>query len=62
MALATGLLTEYELRLLGAGLSHAWPIDEAPCFEGLLAKIDKADRQLWRQRDRSGSAQFPLPC
>jgi hypothetical protein len=52
---AVGLLTEYELHLLGTGFSRAWPVDETPCFEGLLEAIDKADRELWRERDCAGS-------
>ena len=50
---AVGLLTERDLRLLGVGFSRAWPVDETPCFEGLLEAIDEADRQLWRARDRA---------
>jgi hypothetical protein len=48
---AVGLLTEYELQLLGKGFDRAWPVDEAPCFRGLLLAIDDADRRLWRERD-----------
>lgn len=49
---AVGLLTEHELQLLGAGFSRAWPIDDTPCFGGLLAAIDEADREMWRARDQ----------
>ena len=48
---AVGLLTEHELRLLGTGFSRVWPVDQTPCFEGLLQAIDEADRQIWRERD-----------
>ena len=48
---AVGLLTQDELQLLGAGFNRAWPVDESPCFEGLLEAIDDADRELWRARD-----------
>ena len=53
---AVALVTEDELQLLGGGFSRAWPIDETPCFEGLLEAIDEADRQLWRWRDKSDGA------
>ena len=49
---AVGLLTEHELRLLGAGFSRAWPVDHTPCFEGLLSAIDEAERELSRARDQ----------
>ena len=49
---AIGLLTESNLRTLGASLSHVWPVDEAPCFTGLLQAIDEADRRVWRERDQ----------
>lgn len=48
---AVGLLTQDELQLLGAGFKRAWPVDESPCFQGLLEAIDDADRELWRARD-----------
>lgn len=50
---AVGLLTEYELKLLGEGFSRAWPVDETPCFEGLIQAIDEADRAFRRQRDQA---------
>lgn len=52
---AVGLLTEHELDLLGDGFSRAWPVDETPCFTGLLEAIDEADRELWRERDRTAA-------
>lgn len=48
---AVALVTERELQLLGVGFSRAWPVDETPCFQGLLEAIDEADRQIWRARD-----------
>jgi hypothetical protein len=48
---AVGLLTEYELQLLGTGFSRAWPIDDTPCFQGLIQAIDEAERELWRSRN-----------
>ena len=49
--IAVGLLTRHELESLGEGFSRAWPIDETPCFSGLLEAIDEADREIWRARD-----------
>ena len=43
---AVGLLTAGELARLGLGLDRVWPIDDAPCFEGLIAAIDAADRRF----------------
>jgi hypothetical protein len=48
---AVGLLTQREVELLGMHFDRLWPVNEAPCFSGLLAAIDEADRDLWRQRD-----------
>ena len=47
---AVALLTQPELQGLGAAFDRAWPIEEAPCFTGLLQAIDEADRRLWRGR------------
>lgn len=48
---AVGLLTQHDLNLLGPTFDRAWPVDETPCFEGLLQAIDEADRELWHLRD-----------
>ena len=48
---AIGLLTQEELTALGPAFDRAWPVDEAPCFTGLLEAIDEADREAWRERD-----------
>jgi hypothetical protein len=49
--IAVGLLTQQDLSLLGSSFTRVWPIDETPCFGGLLAAIDDAERQVWRDRD-----------
>jgi hypothetical protein len=49
---AIGLLTADDLSRLGPSFQLAWPVDDTPCFEGLLQAIDEADRAIWRQRDR----------
>ena len=54
---AVGLLTEHELQLLGARFSRAWPIDSAPCFEGLLNAIDEAERQMRRSKNVKGEVE-----
>ena len=56
---ALGLLTRDDLTALGPAFDRAWPIDEAPCFEGLLLAIDEADRAVWRERDRPESRPKP---
>ena len=48
---AVGLLTDHDLRLLGSSFERLWPVDEAPCFDGLLQAIDDADRELRQSRD-----------
>ena len=54
---ALGLLTQGDLDRLGVSFKRAYPIDETPCFPGLLEAIDEADRELWRQRDREAAEQ-----
>jgi hypothetical protein len=49
---AVGLLTQRDLDILGDSFNRLWPVDETPCFEGLLRAIDEADRDLRRRRDR----------
>ena len=56
---AVGLLTEHELQLLGKGFSRAWPINNAPDFDGLLKAIDEAEREMWRARNQQGDAATP---
>jgi hypothetical protein len=50
---AIGLLTQEDLTALGSAFNRVWPVDEAPCFQGLLEAIDEADRRLWRERDEA---------
>ena len=49
---AVGLLTQRDLDVLGSGFHRVWPVDETPCFSQLIAAIDDADRELWRERDQ----------
>jgi hypothetical protein len=48
--IAVGLLTRSDLSLLGASFDRLWPVEETPCFSGLVAAIDDADREYWRQQ------------
>jgi hypothetical protein len=48
---AVGLLTSRNVQLLGPTFERLWPVDETPCFSGLLERIDEADRQLRRRRE-----------
>ena len=48
---AVALLTQSELNSLGATFDRAFPVEEMPCFGELLAAIDTAEREVWRERD-----------
>lgn len=50
LIVAVGLLTRQELELLGPAFDRAWPVDETPCFSGLIEAIDEADRELRQAR------------
>jgi hypothetical protein len=45
---AVGLLTQANVDLLGPTLTRVWPVQDAPCFSGLLHAIDEADREFRR--------------
>ena len=49
---AVALLTDDDVTRLGANFRRLWPVDETPCFEGLLDAIDRADRELEREEVR----------
>ena len=51
---AIGLLTQYELELLGQGFDRAFPINNELVFEDLLRAIDEADLKL---QSRVGTAE-----
>lgn len=55
------LCTDDERQLLGQGFSRAWPIDDTPCFQGLLQAIDDAERELWRRRDQEAAQTSAMP-
>jgi hypothetical protein len=50
---AVGLLTQRDLDALGGSCQRLWPVDETPCFAGLLEAIDEADRELRRERNKA---------
>lgn len=45
---AVGLLTRNDLNVLGPSFTRLWPVDETPCFDGLLQAIDEVDRDMCR--------------
>jgi hypothetical protein len=45
---AVGLLTRNDLEVLGPSFTRVWPVDQTPCFDGLLRAIDDAERELRR--------------
>jgi hypothetical protein len=47
---AVGLDTTNDARLLGPSFDQLWPVDQAPCFDGLLQAIDEADRLSRREQ------------
>ncbi len=51
--MAVGLLTEQDLTLLGNSFTRLWPVEEKPCFEGLLDAIDQAERDLDSPKEQS---------
>ncbi len=50
---AVGLLTERDLSLLGHSFTRLWPVEETPCFDGLIKAIDEAERELQQSKARS---------
>jgi len=53
--IAVGLLSQSDLDRLRTCFARLWPVDETPCFSGLLQAIDEADREFQRERDQSAS-------
>ena len=58
--IAVGLLSQSDLDRLGNQFDRLWPVDETPCFDGLLQAIDEADREFRRERDRSAHVETPI--
>lgn len=53
---AVGLLTRNDVDVLGPSFTRLWPVEETPCFDGLLRAIDDADREIrTRHRERSSN-------
>jgi hypothetical protein len=52
--IAVGLLTQSDVERLGQTFDRLWPVDETPCFSGLLQAIDEADRRLRHEDGREG--------
>lgn len=53
--IAVGLLSQDDLDRLGERFTRLWPVQDTPCFEGLLVAIDEADREYRRARDEESS-------
>lgn len=51
--IAIGLLTAHDLQKLGPMFSRAYPVQDAPLFDELLAAIEKADRELQKDQEAS---------
>jgi hypothetical protein len=49
---AVALLTQTEVQRLGENFKRLWPVDETPCFAGLIEAIDAADREVRQNRAR----------
>jgi len=50
--IAVGLLTARNVDDLGPTFTRLWPVEETPCFSGLLVAIDDADRELKREPEQ----------
>jgi len=48
---AVGLLTEYDLSLLGEGFRRVYRLDEGHDFSELLGRIDDAERTLGARKN-----------
>jgi len=46
--IAVGLLSQSDLDRLGSQFDCLWPVDETPCFNGLIQAIDEAGREFRR--------------
>ena len=50
---AVALLTSEDLVRLGPTFRRARPVEDTPCFDGLLVAIDEADRDVRQGRTDS---------
>ena len=57
---AVGLLTRSQVERLGPTFTRLWPVDDAPCFDGLLQAIDEADRAIGSNRHAADRPAIPL--
>jgi hypothetical protein len=44
------LVARSELTRLGPAFARSWQVEQAPCFDELLAAINEADREHWRKQ------------
>ncbi len=47
---AVALLTRGDVQRLGENFNRLWPVDETPCFAGLIEAINAADREVRQER------------
>jgi hypothetical protein len=50
--IALALLTSRDLNNLSPCFTRVFPVDGTPCFGELLAAIDEADQELWRNQNQ----------
>ena len=55
---AVALLTQGDVQRLGDNFKRLWPVDETPCFAGLIEAIDEADREARRDREYQTSGPY----
>ncbi len=53
---AVALLTQAEVQRLGEKFERLWPIDDTPCFAGLIEAINAADREVRQNRARTAAS------
>jgi hypothetical protein len=58
---AVALLTQRHVDQLGSSLQQLWPVQDVPCFKGLLNAIDDADRSYWQSLDEAATSRGPSP-
>ena len=56
---AVALLTQVEVQRLGENFDRLWPVDETPCFAGLIEAIDAADREVRQNRAWDSAQAMP---
>jgi hypothetical protein len=55
------LLTQRHVEQPESSLQQLWPVQDVPCFKGLLDAIDDADRSYWQSVDDAETSRGPSP-